>query len=494
MSRTRPVSNTCYYILLILFFSLILLVNMAEASVYKWVDEYGKIQFSDKAPENEKSDVKIQNYATDAKKTAIYSSGNKDVKLLEPKRYTLSVSSRRVVLEKVLVDIPEQTLGTNASIGKIFTVKADNKKLVGCGSSKSVIMLVNHAQILLNESPLRNSFHSMFRSFGYDSIDTQKTIFANQENESAEISVAAIIKEINVVSCSQEYSTVSADARTSTYLKIEWKVFDNLTRKTIYNATTEGYDDGFDKAVRTRGNLVSFTTAFTNAGQNFLADDQFIKLLQPEVSSNVRSTDVSKDTPLKLKLRAGVNGTQFARQVKALQKGTVTVRIPQGHGSGFLITKNLVLTNYHVVEGQSRVMIVNDGIEFNGRVFRVDNTRDVALIQLSDNSDFNPLAISSIEPETGEIVYVIGTPLDEKLGHSVSQGIMSSERIIEKQRYFQTDAAINHGNSGGPAFDAHGNVIGIAVAANFSKDGGSLNIGYLIPINEALKSLKIEKE
>jgi serine protease Do len=83
----------------------------------------------------------------------------------------------------------------------------------------------------------------------------------------------------------------------------------------------------------------------------------------------------------------------------------------------------------------------------------------------------------------------VGTPLDEKLSLSVTKGIISQHRVMKDQPYYQTDAVINKGNSGGPAFNEQGEVIGMAVAGVFAKDGAGMGINYLIPIDEALRAV-----
>ncbi len=67
----------------------------------------------------------------------------------------------------------------------------------------------------------------------------------------------------------------------------------------------------------------------------------------------------------------------------------------------------------------------------------------------------------------------------------------SARRPLEKRNYYRTDTAVSPGNSGGPVFNSSGNVIGITVAGLFTKDGGSRNINYVIPIVDALDALKI---
>ena len=89
--------------------------------------------------------------------------------------------------------------------------------------------------------------------------------------------------------------------------------------------------------------------------------------------------------------------------------------------------------------------------------------------------------------------FTFGTPLSEKLSSTVTRGIISANRFLEdKQAYYQTDASINPGNSGGPAVNKFGEVIGIAVAGLINRSGSSVNINFLIPIEEAIKTLNIQ--
>jgi len=97
-------------------------------------------------------------------------------------------------------------------------------------------------------------------------------------------------------------------------------------------------------------------------------------------------------------------------------------------------------------------------------------------------------------PTIGDELYVIGTPLKIEFQHTITKGILSARRNISGLPYLQTDAAINPGNSGGPVFDASGELIALTVSGMFTQGGASLNINYLIPIDDAMKTLKMDVE
>jgi serine protease Do len=158
-------------------------------------------------------------------------------------------------------------------------------------------------------------------------------------------------------------------------------------------------------------------------------------------------------------------------------------------GSGFIIDKEgFILTNNHVVEGTEDIQVrLSDGGDFKAKVIGKDATTDLALIQISTSSSLQPLALGDSDTlEVGDWVLAIGSPF--ALGNTVTAGIVSAKyRRIGESAYddfIQTDASINPGNSGGPLLNTSGQVIGINTAI-FTQSGGSIGIGFAIPINMA---------
>ncbi|MDN3506719.1 MAG: DegQ family serine endoprotease [Simkaniaceae bacterium] len=158
-------------------------------------------------------------------------------------------------------------------------------------------------------------------------------------------------------------------------------------------------------------------------------------------------------------------------------------------GSGFFVSsKGHILTNAHVVKGASKLTVVlHDGREMDAKMIGVDESTDVAVIQVEGSGfDFIPLA-NSENLEVGEWVIAIGSPF--QLQATVTVGIISAVgrqnlRITDFEDFIQTDAAINPGNSGGPLVNLEGEVIGINTAI-VSKSGGHAGIGFAIPSNMA---------
>jgi serine protease Do len=157
-------------------------------------------------------------------------------------------------------------------------------------------------------------------------------------------------------------------------------------------------------------------------------------------------------------------------------------------GSGFIINANgYIVTNHHVVEGATQVRVkLADGRELAARVVGRDSRTDLALLKV-EATDLPVVALGdSAALQVGEAVMAVGNPFG--LAQTVTTGIVSATgRVIGAGPYddfIQTDASINPGNSGGPLVNARGQVVGIN-AAIFSQNGGSVGIGFAIPVNLA---------
>ncbi len=159
-----------------------------------------------------------------------------------------------------------------------------------------------------------------------------------------------------------------------------------------------------------------------------------------------------------------------------------------GEGSGFFISADgYAVTNNHVVDHASSVQVtLDDGTSYTAKVVGTDPKTDLALIKVDGKTDFPFVKFSDQKPRIGDWVVAVGNPFG--LGGTVTAGIVSaSGRDIGNGPYddfIQIDAPINKGNSGGPAFDMSGNVIGVNTAI-FSPSGGSVGIGFDIPASTA---------
>ena len=155
-----------------------------------------------------------------------------------------------------------------------------------------------------------------------------------------------------------------------------------------------------------------------------------------------------------------------------------------GQGSGFFISADgFAVTNNHVVDGADKVEVTtDDGKVYKAKVIGTDARTDVALIKVEGGSNFPFAKLSDSKPRIGDWVLAVGNPFG--LGGTVTAGIVSaSGRDLGNGPYddfIQIDAPVNKGNSGGPAFDTSGEVMGVNTAI-YSPSGGSVGIAFSIP-------------
>src|ERR1700733_5322689 len=164
--------------------------------------------------------------------------------------------------------------------------------------------------------------------------------------------------------------------------------------------------------------------------------------------------------------------------------------VQHAQGSGFLISADgLVLTNAHVVDGAKEVTVkLSDHREYKAKVLGADKSSDIAVLKIDAHNLPAVTLGDSDKLGVGDYVLAIGEPFG--LEETATAGIVSAKgRSLPGDGYvpfIQTDAAVNPGNSGGPLFDANGNVVGIN-AQIYSHSGGYQGVSFAIPINLAVQ-------
>jgi len=161
------------------------------------------------------------------------------------------------------------------------------------------------------------------------------------------------------------------------------------------------------------------------------------------------------------------------------------------YGSGFILKDNYILTNFHVVEDATEVIVsLSDRREFIAEIVGVDPLSDLALLQVEGKNLPQVITGNSDNLKVGDWVVAIGSPFS--FDFSVTAGIVSAKgRSIQNNNignyvpFLQTDVAINPGNSGGPLFDLDGKVVGIN-SQIYSRSGGYQGLAFAIPINVAV--------
>lgn len=158
-------------------------------------------------------------------------------------------------------------------------------------------------------------------------------------------------------------------------------------------------------------------------------------------------------------------------------------------GSGVIVSdKGLILTNDHVVAGADEIEVaLADGRKLSAKVVGTDPDTDLAVLQVNAEKLPAITFASSDKLNVGDVVLAIGNPFG--VGQTVTQGIVSALGrnhlgINTYENFIQTDASINPGNSGGALIDADGNLVGVN-SAIYSRNGGSMGIGFAIPASLA---------
>ena len=161
-----------------------------------------------------------------------------------------------------------------------------------------------------------------------------------------------------------------------------------------------------------------------------------------------------------------------------------------GLGSGVIVSpEGYVLTNNHVIEAADEIEVaLNDGRKLPARIVGRDPESDLAVLQIKSDGKLKAITFGRTEQlHVGDVVLAIGNPFG--VGQTVTMGIVSALGrshlgINTFEDFIQTDAAINTGNSGGALIDTGGTLVGIN-AAIYSRSGGSLGIGFAIPVSLA---------
>jgi len=159
-------------------------------------------------------------------------------------------------------------------------------------------------------------------------------------------------------------------------------------------------------------------------------------------------------------------------------------------GSGVLVSpEGIILTNYHVISEADEIEVaLADGRKFKAKIIGGDPETDIAVLKIDANQLPQAITFGAMESvNVGDVVLAIGNPFG--VGQTVTSGIVSAMGrdhlgINTFENFIQTDAAINPGNSGGALIDTRGNLIGVNTAI-YSNNGGSMGIGFAIPVNLA---------
>ena len=219
-------------------------------------------------------------------------------------------------------------------------------------------------------------------------------------------------------------------------------------------------------------------------------------------TSSGGNTVIYESTEPKVDTSSVAGSTDTAKVVAAVEESVVEITtetvttstffgqyVTQGAGSGVVVSSDgYIVTNNHVVDGATNIKVtLANKTTYDATVVGTDEKTDIAVVKINATGLTPAVFGDSSQIVVGQDVIVIGNPLGS-LGGSVTKGIVSAldrQVTIENQTMtlLQIDAAVNPGNSGGGAFDANGNLIGIV---NAKSTGSNIdNLGFAIPVNTA---------
>ena len=279
--------------------------------------------------------------------------------------------------------------------------------------------------------------------------------------------------------------------------------FTHVHDDNIYNDNIYNNNNNNDKKTKNKKNkrglgkniaLCVLISAVVGTGSGITSSLITNKLTASSKSDNVKT--VTNTEQLSFSTTGGVSIPDIYNKVSPAVVGITTqnltlnqFQVQGGSGSGFIFSEEgYVLTNYHVIEGASKISIMfSNKTTADATVVNYDSDLDVAVLKISGDMEM-PAVLeldSSADVLVGEPVIAIGSPLGETFLNSLTSGIISAkDRRIEDsdgiKNYIQTDAAINPGNSGGPLINAYGKVIGINTAK--ISDSSVSGMGFAIPI------------
>ena len=233
-------------------------------------------------------------------------------------------------------------------------------------------------RITVDSDEFTEAFKEELEKYSFKTVGDTNALFEDPSTWKSEILVAGLIKELKANVCYPmagfgNFNSSKGEA----FIKVDWQIYSKLDRAVVHTVTTDGSSKL--KESTSGGDTIAVLNAFAQASRNLLADNKFRDLVS-------RGGETIKETSFK-------SGESIVISTKSSQalgntpaqwpSAVVTVFAGRGHGSGFIISENLILTNHHVVgESNSVTVKFDSGLEVVGKVVASNSGRDVAVVKV----------------------------------------------------------------------------------------------------------------
>lgn len=352
-------------------------------------------------------------------------------------------------------------------------IQVDGTKVHTLTFSELVVRLEASADIGVAKQGIKLEILEELRKQGYRALGAENLVFGKDEAANARFVLGGTLRELDC------RGFVSSECR----IAIQWELLDRATDEVVYKVLTRarGKNLGGDavKAIMAviRGSLHSL-----------LSREKFVEHLR--IREEPAAPEAEAPRAATFRACAPANGSMPAAAEQVLA-ATVLVESGEGFGTGFLVSPDgYMLTAAHVVRDSRNRVRFQNGQEHQAEVVRISPKRDVALLKLA-GTGFSCIALDQNPAKVGDRVFAIGSPASKQLAFSLTAGIVSGLRDFEGQKFLQTDASINRGNSGGPMLSEQSRALAIVTwkLAGLGLEG----VAFGVPTSVALQALGLSE-
>ena len=272
-------------------------------------------------------------------------------------------------------------------------------------------------RINIDSDELTETFKDELEKHSFKTVGDTNALFEDPSSWKSEILVAGLVKELKVNICYPmggfgNFTSSKGEA----FLKVDWQIYSKLDRSVVHSVSTEGAYQG-DSAAVAGGDTIAVLNAFSQATRNLLADAKFREIVS-KGGETVKETTIKSGENIVL---ATQSSKPVGSEPKEWQEAVVTVFAGRGHGSGFVVADNLIMTNHHVVGDSNSVAVkFENGLQVVGKVVASNSGRDVAIVKI-EGAMPKHFKLSKTTPTVGSDVFAVGSPRDEKYRSTVSK-------------------------------------------------------------------------